>query len=64
MITTIEAKRQLLQSQPGKKHHYHNDSVDMINAAYAAYMAQHHPEIHYDAIEGYAQAHAATIKGA
>jgi len=60
-ITTTEAKRRLLQSVPGKAYHYHGDSVDMINTAYAAYMAQHHPEIRYDQIEGYALAHATAI---
>ncbi|AUZ67095.1 hypothetical protein V8J08_000928 [Citrobacter amalonaticus] len=61
---TVEAKRAILQAQPGKKYHYHNDSGDLIEAYYAAYMAQHHPEIRFDEHEGYALAQSAAIKAA
>lgn len=60
-MTSTEAKRRILQSQPGKQHHYHNDSAQLIDGYYAAFMAQHHPEIRFDQIEGYALAHAAAI---
>lgn len=63
-MTTTETKRQILQSQPGKKYHYNSDSAEMINTAFAGYMAQHHPEIRTDEIEGYVLAHAAATKGA
>lgn len=64
-MTSLEAKRRMLQAQPGKQHHYHNDSAEMIETYYAAYMAQHHPEVRFDAIEGYARAYAAAAtKGA
>lgn len=64
-MTSIEAKRQILQSQPGKKYHFNNDSADMINTAFAAFMATNHPEVRFDEIDGYAMAHAAAAtKGA
>lgn len=63
-MTTTEAKRKILQSQPGKALHYHNDSVDVINAHFLQYMAEHHPETRFDEIEGWAAAYAADPKNA
>ncbi|MCS3605038.1 hypothetical protein M2371_004292 [Buttiauxella sp. BIGb0471] len=64
-MTSTDAKRQILAKQPGKEFSYLNASAHIVDAAYAGYMAQHHPEIRTDEIDGYAMAHAAaTTKGA
>lgn len=60
-ITTVEAKRRILQAQPGKQHHYHNDSVGVIDGHFLEYMAKQHPEVRFDQLDAYARGQALAM---
>lgn len=60
-VTTTEAKRRILQAQPGKKHHYNSDSVDVINGHFLEYMAKHHPEVRFDELDAFARGQALAM---
>lgn len=63
-VTTVEAKRRILQAQPGKQYHYNNDSVDAINGHFLEYMAKQHPEVRFDEIDAYARGQALAMSAA
>lgn len=54
----VEAKRHVLNSQPGKQHVYTGASVTHVEMAFAGYMAQYHPEVRTDEVDGWVEAYA------
>ncbi|EPZ2455325.1 hypothetical protein ACXLRS_000451 [Citrobacter youngae] len=53
-----ETKRHVLNSQPGKQHAFTGASVTHVEMAFAGYMAQHHPEVRTDEVDGWITAYA------
>lgn len=54
----VETKRHVLNSQPSKQHAYTGASVTHVEMAFAGYMAQHHPEVRTDEVDGWVAAYA------
>ncbi|EDS0875314.1 MULTISPECIES: hypothetical protein [Citrobacter] len=55
---SVETKRHVLNSQPGKQHAFTCASVTHVEMAFAGYMAQHHPEVRTDEVDGWITAYA------